>query len=151
VVKSNLQAIDLHVEIKVLAGDFSARMGVPGAAYDMVLAGDMNGGGPQLSYPDPGDALVRLLGGENARKPSGNTNFAYFDNPAYDRRMAAADRLTGFARFRAFSRLDADIMRDQAPWAPLYDDSGWRLVSQRVGCLKVQPVIGDLAAMCLRR
>jgi hypothetical protein len=59
--------------------------------------------------------------------------------------------LRGSARLRAFSKLDADIMRDRAPWAPLYETSAWLLVSKRVGCLKVQAVfIRDLAAMCLR-
>jgi ABC-type oligopeptide transport system substrate-binding subunit len=103
-----------------------------------------------LDYPDPADALVRLLGGANARKPSGNDNYAYFDEPAYNKRMAEADRLSGAARMRAFSKLDADIMRNEAPWAPIYEDSKWLLVSSRVGCLKTQPVfVRDLGAMCL--
>jgi hypothetical protein len=94
--------------------------------------------------------LVRLLAGANARQPSGNTNFAYFDNATYNRRLAAADRLSGLARARAFSRLDADIMRNQAPWAPLWEGSNTLLVSKRVGCLKVHPVyVRDLGAMCV--
>jgi peptide/nickel transport system substrate-binding protein len=142
---SSLQAIGLDVQVKMMASDvIAARAGTPGAPYDMIL------GEWPLQYPDPGAALVHFLGGENARKPSGNSNFAYFDEPAYDRRMAAADRLTGTARFRAFSKLDADIMRNQAPWAPLYEASTWSLYSTRVGCLKLHPVVWDLAAMCLR-
>jgi peptide/nickel transport system substrate-binding protein len=146
VVVSNLRAIGLDVEVKVMSADvMNARAGIPGAPYDMILAEF------PLDYPDPANALVRLLGGQNARKPSGNDNFAYLDEPAYNRQMAAADRLTGRARFRAFSRLDAEIMRNQAPWAPLYEDSVWLLVSKRVACLRLQPeVIEDYAAMCLR-
>jgi ABC-type oligopeptide transport system substrate-binding subunit len=95
--------------------------------------------------------IIRFLAGENARKPADNSNYAYFDVPAYNRRMAAADRLTGSARSRAFSRLDADIMRNEAPWAPLYEVSSSLFVSTRVGCVKVHPVFRlDLAAMCLR-
>jgi peptide/nickel transport system substrate-binding protein len=142
---SSLQAIGLDVQVKFMASDvIDAKAGTPGAPYDMIL------GEWPLQYPDPGAALVRFLGGENARKPSGNSNFAYFDEPAYNRWMAAADRLTGRARFRAFSKLDADIMRNEAPWAPLYEASTWLLVSKRVGCLKIHPVVLDLAAMCLR-
>src|SRR5262249_14995616 len=145
VVVSNLQAIGLDVQVRLMAPDvINARAGVPGAPYDMILTEW------PLNYPDPGNMLVRFLSGANAGKPSGNSNFAYFDQPAYNRRLADADRLTGSARFRAFSKLDADIMRNQAPWAPLYEQSAWLLVSKRVGCLRMQPVLGDLAAMCLR-
>jgi peptide/nickel transport system substrate-binding protein len=142
---SNLKAIGLDVQVKVMANAvINAEAGTPGAPYDMIL------NEWQLAYPDPGSALDSYLGGENARKPSGNSNFAYFDEPAYDRRMAAADRLTGAARFRAFTKLDADIMRDQAPWAPLYEQSLWGLESKRVDCLRTQPAVGlDFTAMCL--
>jgi peptide/nickel transport system substrate-binding protein len=146
VIVSNLKAIGLNVQVKVMApAVINAEAGTPGAPYDMIL------NEWQLAYPDPGSALVPYLGGEDARKPSWNLNAAYFDQPAYDRRMAAADRLTGAARFRAFSKLDADIMRDQAPWAPLYEQSLWGLQSERVGCLRRQPAVGfDFTAMCVR-
>jgi ABC-type transport system substrate-binding protein len=115
----------------------------------MILAG-FPPGFPEM-YPDPAMMLVRLLAGANARGTSGNTNFAYFDNPSYNRRLAAADALTGPARFRAFSRLDAAIMRNQAPWAPLFEGADTLLLSKRVGCLRLHPVfIRDFAAMCVR-
>ncbi len=146
VIASNLRAIGLDVQVQVMAVDvLNAKAGIPGAPYDMILAGF------SLAYPDPAQGLVLQLGGDNARKPVGNDNFAYFDQPAYNRRMAAADRLTGSARFQAFSKLDADIMRNQAPWAPLYETSAWLLVSNRVDCLRAQPVfVRDFAAMCLQ-
>jgi peptide/nickel transport system substrate-binding protein len=145
VIESDLGKIGLNVQAQVVAEDVgNARAGIPGAAYDIFFAEF------RLSYPDPADALVRLLAGKNARKPSGNDNFAYFDEPAYDRQLAGAARLTGSARLRAFSRLDAAIMRNQAPWAPLAEDSVWLLVSKRVGCLRVHPVlVRDYPAMCL--
>src|SRR5262249_31328787 len=74
--------------------------------------------------------------------PSGNANVAYFDLHAYNRRMAADARLSGPARFRAFSQLDADIMRNQAPWAPIAEGSSWRFVSKRVRCGRLRPVLG---------
>jgi ABC-type transport system substrate-binding protein len=146
VIVSNLHAIGLDVRVKVMAvATLNAKASVPGEPYDMLLAGF------PLDYPDPADALVRLLAGENASKPAGNDNYAYFDEPAYNQRMAAADRLSGAARLRAFSKLDADIMRNEAPWAPISEASKWLLVSRRVGCLTTQPVfVRDLGAMCVR-
>jgi peptide/nickel transport system substrate-binding protein len=146
VVVENLRAIGLDVEVKVLDAEaLLKRAGVPGEPYDMVLA-DFG-----WDYPDPANMLVPLLAGENARRRSGNSNLAYFDERRYNRKLAAAGRLSGAARFRAFSRLDAEIMRNQAPWAPLFEGSAENFLSERVGCLKVHPVIfRDYAAMCLR-
>jgi hypothetical protein len=64
--------------------------------------------------------------------------------------MAAADRLSGTARLEAFSRLDAEIMRNQAPWVPLFEESRWYLISTRLGCFQLHPVIiMDLPTVCL--
>jgi peptide/nickel transport system substrate-binding protein len=146
VIVENLRAIGLEVEVRVLDAEaLLKRAGVPGEPYDMVLA-DFG-----WDYPDPANMLVPLLAGENARKRSGNSNLAYFDERRYNRKLAAAGRLSGAARFRAFSRLDAEIMRNQAPWAPLFEGSAENFVSERVGCLKVHPVLfRDYAAMCFR-
>jgi peptide/nickel transport system substrate-binding protein len=145
VVVSNLGAIGLNVQVKVLSASvLYAEAGVPGAPYDMVLT-DF-----PLDYPDPTNSLVRYLGGENARMPAGNINLAYFDQPLYNERMAAADRLTGAARLQAFSELEADIMRNEAPWAPLFEESKWLFISSRIGCFQLHPVFRfDLATLCL--
>jgi peptide/nickel transport system substrate-binding protein len=150
VIVRNLAAIGLNVTLKPMAVEvIDAKAGIPGEPYDMILA-DFPPGFPQL-YADPAMMLVRLLGGANARKPAGNTNFAYFDDPSYNRRLAAANRLAGSKRFRAFSRLDADMMRKQAPWVPLFEGSNTALLSKRVGCLKLHPVFRfDFGAMCVR-
>jgi ABC-type transport system substrate-binding protein len=142
----SLRQIGLDVQVKILAASvINAKAGIPGEPYDMIL------GDALLDYPDPANAIVRFLGGENARKPAGNTNFAYFDEPAYNRRMAAAGRLTGSARFLAFSKLDEDIMRNEAPWAPLLEESKWLFISKRIGCFRPHPVFRfDLATLCLR-
>jgi peptide/nickel transport system substrate-binding protein len=160
VIANNLAKIGLKVEVKQFsAGVMMAKVGTPEEPFDMVLGywGDDLLGPflPDLDapilYPDPANTLVRYLGGQNARKPSGNANVAYFDLPAYNRRMAAASRLSGPPRFRAFSRLDADIMRNQAPWAPIAEASSWNFFSRRVGCFHYQPVIHVvLAGLCLR-
>jgi peptide/nickel transport system substrate-binding protein len=151
VIADDLAKIGLKVEIKQFAAAvLMAKVGTRGEPFDMVLGdwGDELLGPslpdlePPLVYPDPANMIVRYLGGENARKPSGNANVAYFDVPAYNRTMATDARLSGPARFRAFSQLDADIMRNQAPWAPIAEGSSWRFVSKRVGCVRLRPVVG---------
>lgn len=146
VIARQLSEIGLNVSVTPLApATVDAVAGTRGAPYDMVLTRY------NPLYPDPADVIVRLLDGANARGSMGNTNFAYFDNPTYNRRIEAADELSGDSRLRAFSLLDADIMRNAAPWAPLYEGSSWLFVSKRVGCLKLHPEFRlDLAAVCLR-
>jgi peptide/nickel transport system substrate-binding protein len=146
VIAQSLSQIGLRVDEKTFSIDvLNAKASRPGEPYDMLLMTYT------LDYPDPANVLSRLLGGENARKPAGNSNYAYFDNRRYNRRMAAANRLAGRARFRAFSRLDADIMRTEAPWAPLFEGSTWLFISERVGCFKVHPVFRlDYPAVCVR-
>jgi peptide/nickel transport system substrate-binding protein len=151
VVVRNLHELGLDVTVKSMDVEvINLKAGIPGEPYDMILA-DFPPGAPRERYADPGMMLVRLLGGANARGTAGNTNFAYFDNPSYNRRLAAADRLVGPAWFRAFSRLDDAIMRNQAPWAPLFEGADTLLLSKRVGCLRLHPVVvRDFAAMCVR-
>lgn len=146
VIVRNLREIGLDVTVKPFSPVvLDAKAGTPGEPYDMLLTRY------RLDYPDPANLILRMLSGANARKPTGNTNAAYFDSPAYGRRMASANRLFGSARLRAFSKLEADIMRNQAPWAPMFEGSSWLLVSKRVGCFRLHPVyILDYPAVCLR-
>lgn len=146
VIAGELSQIGLHVTVTPLApGVIDAKAGTRGAPYDLLLTRY------DMQYPDPADVMIKLLAGKNARRPAGNTNLAYFDNPTYNLRMAAADRLSGAARTRAFSQVDASIMRHAAPWAPLFEGSRWLFVSSRVGCLKVHPVFRlDYAGVCLQ-
>lgn len=149
-IAADLGKIGLKVDVRQFAAAvMMARVGTPGEPYDMVLGNwgdDLMGPSipeldPPVLYPDPAQILVRYLSGANARHTSGNANVAYFDVPDYDRRMAAALRLSGPARFRAFSQLDEDIMRNEAPWAPILEGSAWSFVSSHVGCYVPQPVV----------
>jgi peptide/nickel transport system substrate-binding protein len=161
VIADDLAKIGLSVVIKPFApAVMMATVETRGAPFDMVLGNwgdDLLGPripelDPPILYPDPAQTIVRYLDGENARRPTGNQNLAYFDLPTYNQRMAAAESLSGPDRFRAFSRLDEDIMRDQAPWAPISQGSSWEFFAKRVGCVYIQPVVhfvwGDL---CLPR
>ena len=75
-----------------------------------------------------------------------NINTSYFDVPAYQRKMDAAARLTGDARYRAYGTLDIDITRNQSPLVDLRQperarvhlvEGGLRDVLARVG--RAQP------------
>ena len=144
-VAANLRELGLEVEVKALApAVLDARAGTPGEPYDLVLTRYF------VEYPDPANVLIRLLARENARRSAGNTNFSYFDNAAYNQRMAATQRLTGTARLKAFSTLEADILRNEAPVAPLSEGSYWMLVSKRVGCVRPDPARLAWWAVCLQ-
>jgi peptide/nickel transport system substrate-binding protein len=160
VIADDLAKIGLNVQVKqFVPAVMMAKVETRGEPFDMVLGnwGDELLGprlpelDPPILYPDPAQMIIRYLGGTNARQLSGNANVAYFDLPAYNRRMSAANTLSGPARYKAFSQLDADIMRNQAPWAPIAEASSAVFVSSRVGCFHWQPVVyyalGDL---CLR-
>jgi ABC-type oligopeptide transport system substrate-binding subunit len=64
--------------------------------------------------------------------------------------LARAARLPqGLARNRAYAEVDATLARDVAPVAPLNVVHEATLVSDRVGCIVLRPVL-DLAVACLR-
>jgi len=71
--------------------------------------------------------------------------------PAFNERMRQAALVSGSTRYTKFADLDADIMRDVAPWAPEYNGNAREFISKRVGCYVYQPTLGamDLAAACL--
>jgi ABC-type oligopeptide transport system substrate-binding subunit len=55
----------------------------------------------------------------------------------------------GRARDRAYAQVDAKLARDVAPVAPLNVVHEATLVSERVGCIVLRPVL-DLAVACLK-
>lgn len=65
--------------------------------------------------------------------------------------MAAAARLTGKQRLRAYARLDRDLAAGPAPTAAFANGTVKHLFSARVGCQFEHPIYGiDLAALCIR-
>ena len=118
------------------------RVGTRGEPFDVVFQ-------PwTVDYADPAAFFVPLLDGESLG-PTGNSNWAYLDDPKVNARIDAANRLTGEARRRAWAELDADLMRNDPPWAPFLHRNHRTLVSSSVGCFFVHPVYrDDLAAIC---
>jgi hypothetical protein len=97
-----------------------------------------------------GAAIFRpLLYGPNITR-SGNSNVAYFDVPKYNRKIDTIDQLTGAARRRAWTTLDAEMMRDDPPWAPFALVATRDFISKSYGCFVLQPALGrpDLVAAC---
>jgi ABC-type oligopeptide transport system substrate-binding subunit len=146
VIVANLKAIGIDVTPKELSfSPLLAATGDPTEPYDLVLIGWI------ADYPDPVDFINILLDGNNIATQN-NNNLALMDVAAFNERMAAAERLTGDARYAAFGQLDVDIMRDEAPWASLYNPTVREFISESVGCYVYQQAFGamSLAAACLK-
>ena len=145
VISRDLRAIGIDVDPRYLpAGAWQTRVQSGSAAYDIAIYGWT------ADYLDPYDFINILLYGGNIKRV-GNENLAHFDDPVFNRRMEAAARLTGKARYAAYARLDADLMR-AAPIVPFENSFKQELVSKRVGCTVIAPGAGgfDYAAACLR-
>jgi peptide/nickel transport system substrate-binding protein len=146
-IQSELAPLGISVEIKALPGGVGAqRIGRRGEPFDMTL-----NYGWVADYPDPSNFLNVFFDGRSIRA-TGNSDITYFDDPAYNRRLAAAARLSGPRRYLAYQALDADLTRRAAPGAPLF---GWveqDFFSARIGCQVYHPVYGvDLAALCVKQ
>src|SRR5829696_2482473 len=142
IVQNNLKAIGLDTEIKPYprAVQFT-KTGTRGEPFDMSLEGW------HMDYFDPYDFLF-LLDGTTIR-PANNNNYSYFNNPTYNRKIAAAASLVGQARYRAFGNLDQDLAKNAAPLASYITDNTRHLVSRTTGCYFYQPVYElDIAAIC---
>jgi ABC-type transport system substrate-binding protein len=146
-IQSELAPIGINVETKALSfTTFFGRVGTRGEPYDMALYGW------NADYPDPSDFLNTLYAGSAIRAKNGN-NTSFFDDPVYNRQLAAAARLSGPRRYLAYQALETDLARNAAPAAPLWNNSEQDFFSAHIGsgCKTYQPVYGvDLAALCLR-
>jgi peptide/nickel transport system substrate-binding protein len=144
VVQFNLGKIGLNCNItpldRVVQTD---KGGVRGAQYDILL----NGWGQD--YPDPYDFINILLSGTSIQ-PANNVNLSYFNTPKWNKRMTAASKLAGQARYNAYAALDRDLMKQAAPIAPYIDTNARIFVSKRVGCYVYSQVYGSiLNALCV--
>jgi hypothetical protein len=60
------------------------------------------------------------------------------------------DARVRLARRKAWADLDVNMIRDDPPWAPYFNQSLLEFVSKSVGCYVFQPVVAtlDIAAAC---
>jgi peptide/nickel transport system substrate-binding protein len=144
IVQANLLEIGIELEVKLFPRatqfELAGRRGEP---FDMTLESW------HANRYDPFD-YVRLLDGGILR-PVNNVNFAYFNDPEYNAKIAAANQLDGRAREDAFGAIDVEIARDAAPWASYAVPNDRYYFSDRVGCQLYSPAYTlNLAALCLR-
>ena len=145
-IQAELAPIGITVEIKAMpigmVHDHAGRRGEP---FDMALDAWFP------NYTDPADLLNHLFDGRSIRA-EGNGNHSYFDDPVYNRKLAAAARLTGPRRYAYYQALETDLLRNAAPAAPLVNFEQPMFFSARIGCEIYQPIYRiDLAALCLKR
>ena len=67
----------------------------------------------------------------------------------FNRAMQNASRLAGDARYEAYGKLDVDLMRGAAPWAPYANPNVRELVSSRVTNYVFHPVYSGAALTAL--
>jgi peptide/nickel transport system substrate-binding protein len=147
VIQTDLAAIDIDVQPQFFPpAQLFARLATPGEPYDLATVGWLD------DYPDPFDFIDVLLHGKNVPGAGGsNTNWSYFDDPAFNQRMDDASPLQAPARYDAYASLDHDLMADAAPWAPFANINSRDFFSARIGCQTFTAPFGmDLAALCLR-
>jgi len=145
ILQFNLKQIGLDTEIKQFARAVQIeKEGTRGEPFDITSEGWI------ADYADPYDFIDVLLNGKNLQ-PAHNNNVAYFNSPAFNKKMNAASRLSGAARYRAYGNLDIDIMKNGAPWAARNNFNSRIFVSNKVGCFTTNPIYTvDLAALCLK-
>ena len=137
IVKNNLAAIGLQVEVEQFPrGKLLAREAHSGEPFDLAWVGWVP------NYLDPGAMLTEIL--------EDNTVGPTFDDPAFQRRLAAAARLSGPERYLTYGQLDVDLAREAAPLAAFDNLSGHDLFSARIGCQTYWTYGVDLAALCIR-
>jgi len=141
-----LKRLGIDVEIKYLGttfGQLIPRIGTRGEPFDVTIAAWVP------DYPDGFAFFEPLLDGNNLA-PTGNSNFAYFDRPQYNREIDRIANLTGEERSQAWADLDVEMMRDDPPWVPFMNGTERDFVSKSFGCYVFQAVMlgPDLAAAC---
>jgi peptide/nickel transport system substrate-binding protein len=105
-----------------------------------------------LDYPHPNDYFQPQLSGESIL-PSGNSNWAMFDDPAINAKIKRLSReQLGPKQEAEYAALDKEVMK-QAPWAPFGTLALGTFVSDRIDVenVIVSPIFGqDLTSFELK-
>ena len=146
ILKYNLEQIGLSVTLKPQPFAVALRTaGTRGSDFDAFLIAWF------ADYPDPFDFINVLLDGQNIQAAN-NSNYSYLSSPKYNKLMTDASKLSGGARYDAYGKLDVDMMRNAAPWAPLSNGNVREFISSRVTNYLFHPVYGGaiMNALALR-
>ena len=145
-VKADLAKIGISTTLKTFP--FAVRIakeGHRGEPFDL----DLQAWG--ADYPDPVDFIDILLDGRNIQAENNNNN-AYFNHVGFNNRMRDAGRISNLSkRYSAWAAIDRDVMKNQAPLAPLFFRTVREFTSKRIGCWSYQPIYGsmNLNAVCI--
>ena len=146
VIQYNLKQVGIDVRLDPQPFGVAIRTaGLRGADFDMFLISWAS------DYPDPSVFINPLLDGRLIQE-SNNSNYSYWNDEVFNRRMTVAGRLAGDARFAAFGQLDVDIMRQEAPLAPILTPNVREFVSARTSGYVFHPVYqaADLSLLSVR-
>jgi len=140
ILRSNLSAIGIDLEVREFPmGELFERQGRQGEPFDIAYSNWF------FDYADPFSYINLQFGDEGL-------SLGLFEGPRWQRRMDAAARLSGDARFRAYAKLDRELAAEAAPAAPFATATRTYFLSSRMGCQVLHPIYGlDLAALCIRR
>jgi len=144
-VKQQLREIGLDVDVRGIpihsaSAAYFRKLATPGEPWDIAF------GLWSPAYIDPFAYINLLFDGRFV----GATNFTRFASSPFDREMRRASRLPeGSNRNAAYAALDVRLARDPAPAAAVDFLNEPTLVSKRVGCIVLRPVL-DLTAVCLK-
>ena len=144
VLAANLAKIGLEVEIEASPSLVHfARLATPGEPFDIGWRGVIN-------IAPPAATLLNFMFDGRTIAHANFGNYSYFNSPRYNRLLERASQLPlGEARTRAYAVLDVDLARNAAPEVAYAYDRALNLVSERTGCVIVNPYL-DLAAVCLK-
>jgi peptide/nickel transport system substrate-binding protein len=136
IAKYNLEQAGFKVNLKPQPFGVAIKtMGTRGNDIDIYTAGWI------ADYFDPFDFINVLLDGTNIQDAN-NNNYSYFNDPKYNAAMKAASKLNGQARYKAYGKLDVDIMTNAAPWAPVFNYTSRDFISANTENFIYQPVYG---------
>jgi len=136
IVKYNLEQVGLKVNLKPQPFAVAlSTMGNKGNEMDSFTIGWI------ADYFDPFDFINVLLDGTTIQETN-NSNYAYFNDAKYNKLMKAAAKLSGQARYTAYGNLDIDIMKNAAPWIPIFNYTSRDFVSARIENFIFHPVYG---------
>jgi len=144
ILQFNFKQIGIDLDVKQFARAVQfEKEGTRGEPFDIGYEGWA------ADYADPFDFINILLDGTTIRDTN-NVNFSYFNDPAYNAKMAAAAKLSGAARYAAYGKLDIDISKNQSPLASWQNANARLFVSKRVKNVVYNPVYGlSLAGVSL--
>jgi peptide/nickel transport system substrate-binding protein len=128
IMRFNLEAIGLKAKTEPIpsAQLFSRAGDKKNGNYDLLAIGW------QADYPDPYNFINVLLDGRNIPDSGSSNNNALFNSPKFNKLMDKAALLSGDARFAAYGKLDVQIMKEAAPWAPYINSNNRIFVSSRI-------------------